>query len=115
MVTTRSVLNNLTSRSLVLLDEIDGAQAPTTGSASRGRLQSTCTSQDPQPLTLFATHYHELNDMSQRFTDWNVNESRKWGKSPFASFAWRFQPQFWHHVAQLADARRAPPRKCSPR
>ena len=33
----------------------------------RGQLQSICTSMSVKAKTLFATHYHELNEMTEQF------------------------------------------------
>ena len=65
---TASILNNLTDRSLVLLDEI-GRGTSTYDGVSIAWSIAEYVHQHPRfrPLTLFATHYHELNDMSERF------------------------------------------------
>jgi DNA mismatch repair protein MutS len=65
---TASILNNLTSRSLILLDEI-GRGTSTYDGVSIAWAIAEFLHQDPaiRPLTLFATHYHELNAMQERF------------------------------------------------
>lgn len=65
---TASILNNLTDRSLVLLDEI-GRGTSTYDGVSIAWSIAEYVHEHPRfrPLTLFATHYHELNDMSERF------------------------------------------------
>jgi DNA mismatch repair protein MutS len=65
---TASILNNLTERSLVLLDEI-GRGTSTYDGVSIAWSIAEFLHEHPRfrPLTLFATHYHELNDMSAQF------------------------------------------------
>ncbi len=66
---TASILNNLTSRSLILLDEI-GRGTSTYDGVSIAWAIAEFLHQDSaiRPLTLFATHYHELNAMQERFS-----------------------------------------------
>ena len=65
---TASILNNLTSRSLILMDEI-GRGTSTYDGVSIAWAIAEFLHQNPstRPLTLFATHYHELNAMQERF------------------------------------------------
>lgn len=65
---TASILNNLTERSLVLLDEI-GRGTSTYDGVSIAWSIAEYLHQHPRfkALTLFATHYHELNDMTSQF------------------------------------------------
>ena len=76
---TAAILNNLTERSLVLLDEIGRGNSTYDGvSIAWAIAEHLHESNRARPLTLFATHYHELNDMSQRFSRIvNVNVSVK--------------------------------------
>ena len=76
---TAAILNNLTERSLVLLDEIGRGTSTYDGvSIAWAIAEHLHESNRVRPLTLFATHYHELNDMSQRFSRIvNVNVSVK--------------------------------------
>ena len=76
---TAAILNNLTERSLVLLDEIGRGTSTYDGvSIAWAISEHLHESNRTRPLTLFATHYHELNDMSQRFSRIvNVNVSVK--------------------------------------
>jgi len=110
---TAAILNNLTSRSLVLLDEIGRGTSTYDGvSIAWAIAEHLHESQDLRPLTLFATHYHELNDMSQRFSRVvNVNVSVKEldGKIVFLR---KLAPggsnhSFGIHVAQLAGMPRS--------
>ena len=110
---TAAILNNLTSRSLVLLDEIGRGTSTYDGvSIAWAIAEHLHESQGLRPLTLFATHYHELNDMSQRFSRVvNVNVSVKEldGKIVFLR---KLAPggsnhSFGIHVAQLAGMPRS--------
>ncbi|NNC83654.1 MAG: DNA mismatch repair protein MutS [Flavobacteriales bacterium] len=66
---TASILNNLSSRSLVLLDEI-GRGTSTYDGISIAWAISEFIHEHPlaKAKTLFATHYHELNQMSEEFS-----------------------------------------------
>ena len=66
---TASILNNLSDRSLIILDEI-GRGTSTFDGISIAWAISEYLHENPKhrPKTLFATHYHELNEMAQRFT-----------------------------------------------
>lgn len=65
---TASILNNLSERSLVLLDEI-GRGTSTYDGVSIAWSIAEYLHEHPKfrALTLFATHYHELNDMTEQF------------------------------------------------
>jgi DNA mismatch repair protein MutS len=65
---TASIVNNLTGRSLVILDEI-GRGTSTYDGVSIAWALAEFLHEHPEhrALTLFATHYHELNDMASRF------------------------------------------------
>jgi len=65
---TASIMNNLSERSLILLDEI-GRGTSTYDGISIAWSIAEFIHEHPQckAKTLFATHYHELNDMEQKF------------------------------------------------
>jgi DNA mismatch repair protein MutS len=65
---TASILNNLSSRSLILLDEI-GRGTSTYDGISIAWSIAEYLHEHPRfrAKTLFATHYHELNEMTNRF------------------------------------------------
>ena len=130
MVETSSILHHATGRSLVVLDEIgrgtstlDGlslawaiAEHLAGGSIKRrgkGRTDEALASsgpktQDPRPRTLFATHYHELTDLADRFPGRVVNlhvAVKEWGDQ--VVFLHRILPgrsnrSYGIHVARLA-------------
>jgi DNA mismatch repair protein MutS len=66
---TASILNNVSERSLILLDEI-GRGTSTYDGISIAWSIAEYLHENPkaQCKTLFATHYHELNEMAKRFT-----------------------------------------------
>ena len=64
---TSSILNNLTSRSLVLLDEIGRGTSTYDGVSIAWSIAEYLHEHTHKALTLFATHYHELNAMQERF------------------------------------------------
>ncbi len=65
---TASILNNLSDRSLVLLDEIGRGTSTYDGISIAWSIAEFIHNQSvKRAKTLFATHYHELNDMSNLF------------------------------------------------
>ena len=65
---TSSIMNNISSRSLILLDEI-GRGTSTYDGISIAWSIAEFLHENPkfQPKTMFATHYHELNNMTKSF------------------------------------------------
>ncbi|MCB9184378.1 MAG: DNA mismatch repair protein MutS [Flavobacteriales bacterium] len=62
-----SILNNLTDRSLVLLDEIGRGTSTYDGISIAWAIAEYLHEHPTRPKTLFATHYHELNEMAGSF------------------------------------------------
>lgn len=61
---TASILNNLSPRSLILLDEIGRGTSTYDGISIAWSIAEYLHQHRTRPLTLFATHYHELNEMA---------------------------------------------------
>lgn len=64
---TANILNNLTERSLILLDEIGRGTSTYDGISIAWAIAEYLHEHPTRAKTLFATHYHELNDMSETF------------------------------------------------
>ncbi|MAC94563.1 MAG: DNA mismatch repair protein MutS [Flavobacteriales bacterium] len=66
---TASILNNISERSLILLDEIGRGTSTYDGiSIAWAIAEYLHENKLARPKTLFATHYHELNEMSKTFS-----------------------------------------------
>jgi DNA mismatch repair protein MutS len=73
---TASILNNISDRSLVLLDEIGRGTSTYDGISIAWAIADFLHENPARPKTLFATHYHELNEMSEllpRIQNYNVS------------------------------------------
>ena len=64
---TASILNNISERSLVLLDEIGRGTSTYDGISIAWAISEFLHEHPSNAKTLFATHYHELNEMSESF------------------------------------------------
>ena len=62
-----NILNNISERSLILLDEIGRGTSTYDGVSIAWAIAEYLHQHNTQPKTLFATHYHELNEMSVNF------------------------------------------------
>ena len=72
---TASILNNISDRSLVLLDEIGRGTSTYDGISIAWAIAEFLHEHPGRPKTLFATHYHELNEMTEslsRIQNYNV-------------------------------------------
>ncbi|MEO7446379.1 MAG: DNA mismatch repair protein MutS, partial [Ferruginibacter sp.] len=65
---TASILNNLTSRSLIILDEIGRGTSTYDGISIAWSIAEFLHQAPEKPRTLFATHYHELNELENKFS-----------------------------------------------
>ncbi len=73
---TASILNNISDRSLVLLDEIGRGTSTYDGISIAWAIAEFLHEHPSKPKTLFATHYHELNEMTDllpRIQNFNVS------------------------------------------
>ena len=103
-----SILNNMSRRSLILFDELGRGTSTYDGiSIAWSIVEYIHQQRDLHPKTLFATHYHELNEMEksfERIRNFNVSVREIDGKVVFLR---KLQPggsehSFGIHVAKLA-------------
>lgn len=64
---TATILNNVSDRSLIILDEIGRGTSTFDGVSIAWGIAEYLHQHPSKPLVLFATHYHELNEMEQTF------------------------------------------------
>ena len=108
MTETASILNNLSERSLVLMDEIGRGTSTYDGvSIAWAIAEYLHNHQNCRPKTLFATHYHELNELANDFVrikNFNVSVKEINGKVIFMRKLQEggSEHSFGIHVAQLA-------------
>ena len=103
-----SILNNMSDRSLILFDELGRGTSTYDGiSIAWAIVEHIHENGDRRPKTLFATHYHELNEMERlypRIANFNVSVKEIAGKVVFLR---KLEPggsehSFGIHVAKLA-------------
>lgn len=105
---TASILNNLSNRSLVLLDEIGRGTSTYDGvSIAWAIAEYLHENKQARAKTLFATHYHELNEMERifsRIVNFNVSVKEYKDKIIFLRKLKRggSEHSFGIHVAQMA-------------
>ena len=64
---TASIMNNISDRSLILLDEIGRGTSTYDGISIAWSIAEFLHQNEGRPKTLFATHYHELNELAEKF------------------------------------------------
>jgi DNA mismatch repair protein MutS len=107
MIETSSILNNLSERSLILMDEIGRGTSTYDGVSIAWSIVEYLHRQKHRPKTLFATHYHELNQLSEthaRVKNFNVSVTEVGDRVIFMR---KLKPggshhSFGIHVAQMA-------------
>jgi DNA mismatch repair protein MutS len=65
---TASIINNITARSLILLDEIGRGTSTYDGISIAWSIAEYLHNSPHSPKTLFATHYHELNELENQLS-----------------------------------------------
>jgi DNA mismatch repair protein MutS len=108
MTETASILNNLSDRSLILMDEIGRGTSTYDGvSIAWAIVEYLHQHKDAKPKTLFATHYHELNQLAEDFPrvkNFNVSVKEAGDKIIFMRKLKEggSEHSFGIHVAQMA-------------
>jgi DNA mismatch repair protein MutS len=108
MTETASILNNLSNRSLILMDEIGRGTSTYDGvSIAWAIVEYLHNHKDCKPKTLFATHYHELNQLAEdlvRVRNFNVSVKEVGDRIIFMRKLKEggSEHSFGIHVAQLA-------------
>lgn len=110
MTETASILNNLSHRSLILMDEIGRGTSTYDGVSIAWAIVEylhNFGAKDCKPKTLFATHYHELNQLAEDLTrvkNFNVSVKEVGDKIIFMRKLREggSEHSFGIHVAQLA-------------
>jgi DNA mismatch repair protein MutS len=108
MTETASILNNLSDRSLILMDEIGRGTSTYDGiSIAWSIVEYLHNHEKFKPKTLFATHYHELNQLTEDFPaikNFNVSVKEVGNKVIFMRKLKEggSEHSFGIHVAQMA-------------
>jgi DNA mismatch repair protein MutS len=109
---TASILNNLSDRSLILLDEIGRGTSTYDGISIAWAMVEYLHESRMRAKTLFATHYHELNEMENSFPrvkNYNVSIKEMNNKVIFLRKLKRggSEHSFGIHVAKMAGMPRS--------
>jgi len=109
---TASILNNLSDRSLILLDEIGRGTSTYDGISIAWAMVEYLHENKLRAKTLFATHYHELNEMENSFSrvrNYNVSIKELNNKVIFLRKLKRggSEHSFGIHVARMAGMPRS--------
>ena len=113
MTEAANILNNVTTRSLVLFDELGRGTSTYDGiSIAWAIVEYLHEHPKVQARTLFATHYHELNEMEKNFSrikNYNVSVKEVDGKIIFLRKLTRggSEHSFGIHVAEIAGMPRS--------
>ena len=113
MTEAANILNNVTTRSLVLFDELGRGTSTYDGiSIAWAIVEYLHEHPKAQARTLFATHYHELNEMEKSFSrikNYNVSVKEVDGKIIFLRKLTRggSEHSFGIHVAEIAGMPRS--------
>lgn len=104
---TASILNNVSERSLILLDEIGRGTSTYDGISIAWAIAEYLHDHYTHPKTLFATHYHELNEMEASFArikNYSVSIKETGGRILFLRKLVKggSEHSFGIHVAKLA-------------
>ena len=107
MTEAASILNNLSERSLILFDELGRGTSTYDGISIAWAIVEHIHEHPAKPKTLFATHYHELNEMERTFkriVNYNVTVREVQGKVVFLRKLVKggSEHSFGIHVAKLA-------------
>lgn len=102
-----SILNNISDRSLILLDEIGRGTSTYDGVSIAWAIAEYLHEHPTHAKTLFATHYHELNEMAvtfDRIKNFNVSIREEKGNIIFLRklIPGSSEHSFGIHVAKLA-------------
>ncbi len=110
---TASIMNNLSARSLILLDEIGRGTSTYDGiSIAWALAEYLHNNPKAQPKTLFATHYHELTELAEkneRIKNFSISVKEAGNKVIFMRKLVKgaAEKSFGIHVAQMAGMPRA--------
>ena len=104
---TALILNNISDRSLILLDEIGRGTSTYDGISIAWAITEYLHDHKSKPKTLFATHYHELNQMEESFDrikNYNVSIKEEKNQILFLRklVAGSSEHSFGIHVAKMA-------------